>query len=359
MNAMSMGHARGLSTSRVSSVGTLLAGKPLVLPTAKVPVIVQSLTRSQILALPQKSIRVRVLGSVTEVNVRSAVLQARCTFPKHKVGVVVRGASALNGGITITGENAIAGVKLLKSPSERERGNPGLRHRVLARKALHRKIQESGLPVRTLSKAGSDEGKLVAIIDNLGNAFSELKKFREEYREHNGGGGEPPHGHGKQNAGGDELPRRHDIFFPPIDKNKMADCILKIKDGFFGCEKTCTLADKSWNITDFCLLMFLAFGRMHILKNLSRQPFCLFLQDKVFMGDDLLKVKNFNNYANNTNYQTLEKELPKLPFDFSSRLNEHNNSLFLACHEIGRAFHKSEYFRSLRTQKKNIGEFVL
>lgn len=347
MNAMSMGHARGLSTSRVSSVGTLLAGKPLVLPTAKVPVIVQSLTRSQILALPQKSIRVRVLGSATEVNVRSAVLQARCTFPKHKVGVVVRGASALNGGITITGENAIAGVKLLKSPSERERGKPGLRHRVLARKALHRKIQESGLPMRAriLAKAIGNEERLVAIIDNIKSLVSELEEIHENYR--------------MNNTDNSKSPRNHDIFLPPIEENKMADCILKIKNDFFGCKKTCTLADKTWNVTDFCLLMFLSFGRMQILRNPSRKPFCLFLQEKVFMGDDLLKVKNFNNYANHANYQTLAKELPRLPFDLSIRPSTNNNSSFLACHEIGRAFHKSEYFRSLRTLKKNIDEFVL
>lgn len=347
MKVISKSPARGFSRSRSYSSGTLMAGESLVLPSARVPVVIQNLTPSQISAIPQGKIGVKVLGRVDEVGVRNAISQARALFPDHKVGVVVRGRTAVDGAIGIKDDGIVGGIELIKGvPPYREIVHRMLKRRLGSLTSAGRTWSLAACSLKSVNKFDDGERKLVTIMDILGKAYTEMKDFREGYRQErkSGGGGTPPQYH---------------IFLPPINEDEMADCTLMVKDCYFGCNDTCMIGEKTWNITEFCLLMFLAFGRMHLLKNYSRKPFCEFLQNKVLMSDEQLKVKNFNNYANRPNYHHLEEELPKMPFNLDIRLSQHNNPLFLACHEIGRSFHNSAYFTQLRNERENLKRFEL
>lgn len=197
---------------------------------------------------------------------------------------------------------------------------------------------------RFMSDVGSFNRLFVSILGIIANAYAKLMKLQKEYR--------------KRIADRNEPLNSHNIFLPPIDEDKMADSILEILEDFFGYDKTyCTIADKAWNITDFSLLIFIALRRMHILQNTFRKPFCLFLQDKVLMDSTTLKVKNFNNYANRPNYKTLMKELTKSSPITDMQMREHQNPYFRACHEIIRAFQKTEYFKELKAHKANFSKF--
>lgn len=349
MKMMSKSPTRGYSHSRSFSGGTLMAGRSLVLPSARVPVVIQSLTPRQISAIPQGKIGVTILGCVDKVGAYNAISQARAFFPDHKVGVVVKGRTAIGGVIDIKDDSIASGIKLIKGvpPSTGMiRGTP--RRKLVANIASGRSVSLVARDLKLASKFDDDEGKLVTIMDIIGKAYTEMKDFRDNYRQEKRNGG-----------GGDDDPPQYDIFLPPINEDDMANCTLKVKDDYFGCNDTCMIGDMPWNITDFCLLMFLAFGRMHLLKNYSRKPFCEYLQHKVLMSDKQLKVKNFNNYANRPNYHRLEEELPKMPFNLDIRLSQHNNPLFWACHEIGRSFHNSPYFHQLRDERENLKRFEL
>lgn len=349
MKVISKSPARGFSRSRSYSGGTLMAGESLILPSERVPVVIQSLTPSQISAIPQGKIGVKILGRVDEVGVRYAISQARALFPDQKVGVVVRGRTAVDGAIGIKGDGIVGGIELIKGvPPYREmvHGTPKRRFGPLTSASLSGALAARSL--RSVNKFDDGERKLVTIMDIIGKAYTEMKDFREGYRQERKSGG-----------GGDDTPPQYDIFLPPINEDEIADCASEVKEVYFGCNDTCMIGENTWNITDFCLLMFLAFGRMHLLKNYSRKPFCEFLQNKVLMSDKQLKVKNFNNYANRPNYHHLEEELPKMPFNLDIRLSQHNNPLFLACHEIGRSFHNSPYFTQLRNERENLKRFEL
>lgn len=356
---MSKGPARGYSQSRAFCGGTLMAGRSLILPTEKVPVVLQSLTRNQIAALPKDVFSVKVLGPDKTLGARGALEIARAMLPDHKMGIVVRGGSAIDGVMAMRGDTIMQGVKLMKGapPGLVGMGKGGRSLSKLV--AGGRRAAGGSLPVRVLDgMAGSaggggrdDDGeeKLVTILDIIGKAYTEVRDFRNGYRAKKKGNG----------GDGDDVPPDMGIFLDPINENEMADCTLQIKDSYFGSNDTCMISGQPCNLTDFCLLMFFAFGRMHLLKNLSRKPFCLFLQQKVFMDKKKPGVKNFNNYANRENYQSFEKKLPGLPFDLSILPSPNNGFHYLACHEIGRAFHNTDYFKLLRTQRTNLKSFEL
>lgn len=196
-------------------------------------------------------------------------------------------------------------------------------------------------------KKGGLQEELVVVIKLLDQAQFQLNKIRSKYQDLDTTGG------------GDDTPPEFDIFRSPIDEDKMADCILNVKEGFFGCHDTCTIGKKECNITDFCLFVHFAFRKMNLLNNYFRKPFCEYLQTKVLMNDEKLKVKNFNNYANSQAYKKLEKDLAHERFNLEERLPKHENPLFLACHDIARAFHESKYFSQLRTGKNNFKDLIL
>ena len=196
-------------------------------------------------------------------------------------------------------------------------------------------------------KKGGLHEELVVVVKIIKQAQSLLDEIHSKYQTLNTTGG------------GGNIPPEFDIFRSPIDEDKMADCIFKVKEGFFGCHDTCTIGKKECNITDFCLLVHFAFRKMNLLNNYFRKPFCEYLQAKVLMNDEKLKVKNFNNYANSKAYKKLEKDLAHECFNLEERLPKHENPLFLTCHDIARAFHESKYFSQLRTGKNNFKDFIL
>lgn len=112
--------------------------------------------------------------------------------------------------------------------------------------------------------------------------------------------------------------------------------------------------DKKFTVTDFCLLVFIAFERMHILKSFYRKPFCLFLQERAFMSN-IPNVKSFNNYANKNEYQELEKYL-------SISIADPSEDTILLCQafqKIKQAFQNSDYFHQLRVLRDNMKKFEL
>lgn len=185
------------------------------------------------------------------------------------------------------------------------------------------------------------EKKMALAYELLHKATLMLGELQSEYHKY------------MTNAGGD-LPPGRDIFYSPIDEDRMADCILKVKEGFFHYDETCMIGERWCNMTDFCLLAFLAFGRMRLLKNFCRKPFCLFLQERAFMGS-IPNVKNFNNYANKAEYQELERYLSGA----GTNRPKHHQPLLQAYQKIEKAFQNSDYFYQLRVQQSNMKRFDL
>ena len=297
MKTMSKSPARGDSCSRSLYEATLTTEKKIILPTLSNPVVVQRLTRQQIAAIPRDKYAVRVIAQIT--------------------------------------------------PPSTTRKAPKVSKRVRARHHHFYPILRSRNCKKKRSKTKFEEEWMV-MIELMKQVHVQFNKVEQAYRE-----SQLNHG------GGDDTPPEFDIFRSPIDEDKMADCILNVKEGFFGCHDTCTIGKKECNITDFCLLVHFAFRKMNLLNNYFRKPFCEYLQTKVLMNDEKLKVKNFNNYANSQAYKKLEKDLAHECFNLEERLPKHENPLFLACHDIARAFHESKYFSQLRTGKNNFKDLIL
>ena len=75
MKTMSKSLARG-SKVRILSGGTQLAGKSLFLPTEGVPVVVQTLTRNQISAIPKERFSAGEFGAESRGQIISAMKMA-------------------------------------------------------------------------------------------------------------------------------------------------------------------------------------------------------------------------------------------------------------------------------------------
>lgn len=194
-----------------------------------------------------------------------------------------------------------------------------------------------------------------------------LNKMRADSRQKSRNDGDDGGGGG----GGGTPPNR--IFHRLIDENKMADCIRRIKDGFFNNEKECEICKKKCTIYDFFMLVQLYFNYIGIMeKNVSQAAFCKYLNSKVFGGNDIVNVRSFNNYPKKDAYVNFEKLLSNnknIKFDNhpqptqsgaeSSLLPKTVNFLLAPFQEIGRKFHNSRFFSELRDEQKKVQSFVL
>lgn len=358
MKTMSKRPVRSLTESRVNCGESHLAGKSLILPNKGIPVVVQNLTRSQIAAIPRSRYRVKLIGKEGSGGMRDSTIKAiRVMAMTRKVGVVVKGDSALSYLTTVElmeGSTGAVSIHPLQSKSSiisrSDRPSTGYhiarRHAMGHRMACKRiaKFRKRGINASTSEQ--SYEEKMVVAIELLKKAVTIMNELRTEEREsrNTGGGGDPDRG----------------IFSPAINEDELSDSVYKVKDQFFGNNDYCMINGKKYDLMAFCYLVFLVLARMGIIVNKLRKPYCEFLQEKVFM-DKIPSVRNFNNCANKEVHKEFEDLFPKLKFGFIARqpLDNSKNELYLACHEIGWAFHETDYFKKLKRQRNSLDGFTL
>jgi hypothetical protein len=353
MKVLSKGLARSRSKPRAICGGTLLAGKSLFLPNERVPIVVQRLTRSQIDAIPKDLFSVKVLGREGSVSASGAIEVARSLSMERRVGVVVKGGSALTRPLPGWGRLGARGGKTADIPIivnpvtvEGIAPNPlhGFRHKIKT-KSKKRDVPDE--------KDKTEEG-IVTVTELLKQAVNTMNGLRQDYRKKDAekgmdNGSDPPDG----------------IFSSIINEKQLGVSIIDVHNKFFGSNNSCMLNGKQYKFVEFCLLLLYVFARMGILVNKSRKPFCEFLQSKVYMTKKTPPVRTFNNYAKKMGYQKFEETFPLLPFDPSKpppvgdypSLNQY--PLYFACHQIGMAFHDTEYFTKLREQRERLNKFIL
>ena len=202
-----------------------------------------------------------------------------------------------------------------------------------------------------------EEELLVAITDSV-HLTKNLKALRMKLRTRlrNHGGGNPP---------------PSNPFKDPIDQYKMADCIIKVMDGFFHDEDKCTIFDKDYNKKEFCVMMHIFFKKIQFLKKDSRLQFSQFVQNDVFAGKSGF-IRTFNTYADKDIYKAFEEQLDIKKCNFKNRpvpippekkSSDYHQRMMqdmgLAFQEIGWAFQKSSYFIELKNLKETLNNFVL
>jgi len=169
----------------------------------------------------------------------------------------------------------------------------------------------------------------------------------------NGGGGEPP---------------TDSLFLAPIDEGKMSDCIVGIINKYFHNGNKCTIYDKNYSLTEFCVLIHIFFDYIKVLKNKSCLSFSSFLQDKVFAGKSEFSVRTYNTYANKSVFSKLEKKLQelenkKIKISFKNHPTPPDikdpDYLMKAFQEVGWAFQHSDYFKELIKLRNTMQLFYL
>ena len=346
---MSKRPARGYFLSRKPSVGTFVSVKSLVLPTTKVPVVVQSLTRSQIAAIPTSVYSVRLIGIEGHSGVLGqAVNVARQISSMRRVGIVVKGDCAVVG---LTAANVRAWSKrtrmMFPLASETTPSTGSIRRIGYHRYPFHRMARLMRKDSCALSASTSTEEKIVVAVELLKQAIAIMNEVRVEQREN------------RASTGDGDDPNRG-IFSPAIDEDQLSDSVYKVKEQFFGNNNHFTMNGRDYNLMEFCYLVFLVLARMGIIINKLRKPYCEYLKEKVLM-DIAPSVRNFNNCANKEAHKEFEALFPKLKFGFITRqpLDSCKNELYLVCHEIGWAFHETDYFKELKKQRNSLDGFTL
>lgn len=150
------------------------------------------------------------------------------------------------------------------------------------------------------------------------------------------------------------------IFFELINENELADCIQKIIKSYFGTGDICKIMGKEYKLGEFCVLMHFYFIRIGIMENQTRQPFCNYLQKKVFDGEQRFTDRSFNNYANE--YDNVKGDFTHdewLKIEFGTRPDPSGKPLLDAFHEIGYIFQKSTYFVKLKKQQERMKKLLL
>ena len=201
-----------------------------------------------------------------------------------------------------------------------------------------------------------------AYIIKLANLIYETAKDSRDYdrkrSRDNGGGGEPP------DSG---------IFNRLVDEDKLSDCILHIVDTYFHGGEKCKICEVELNLCDFCLLMYYYFEFINILENTSQQPYCTYLKNKVFSGEDRVNVRSFNNYSKKDIYKSFHKILkdkekkkyisflnrPQIPLTKEEKILYPEKTLLAPFQEIGWKFQYSPYFNELRDQKEKVISFII
>ena len=178
-----------------------------------------------------------------------------------------------------------------------------------------------------------------------------LLESRKESR--TGGGG-----------GGGGTPPNSNIFNRLVDEKRLADSILEIVNKYFHGAKECEICKIKINVYVFFLLMHYYFDYIHILENNKLSPFCEYLNQKVFGGNNKIGVRNFNNYAKNkkyTNFGKLLAEETRIKFKNRPKLPRPKTEHYLLApfQEIGWNFQYSSYFDELRRQKMIVHSFKI
>ena len=201
----------------------------------------------------------------------------------------------------------------------------------------------------TVKRPDLEEALVIALtrIDECQDSFKSLLLNIHDIVRKSGGGDEPP----------------GNLFYAPIDEDKMADCIIGVMKGFFHGEETCNICDRDYNPTEFCVLVHIFFKYIKILKSQSRLPFSKYLKNKVLVGKEKFVERTFNKYAGKQHFKNFETEVKDLTINFRSHAmplkGPDGKFLRLAFIEIGYAFLRSDYFNELRKLRKNVLTFIL
>jgi len=191
---------------------------------------------------------------------------------------------------------------------------------------------------------------VLQLVDKLNTTLKDIREdSRKESRTHGGGGGNTP----------------GNIFHRLIDEDKMSDCILHIKDSFFNAGKECEICAVKFNLYDFFMFVHLYFCYIGIMdKAISQLAYCTYLNKKVFGGNNIVNVRNFNIYSQKDVYKNFADLLTdKKDIRFNSRpqmpRSATENFLLAPFQEIGWKFQHSDYFDELRREIKKAQSFVL
>ena len=235
--------------------------------------------------------------------------------------------------------------------------------RVYSRKDIE-KLKKGLYQVRVVERSGGShtiedsvqERDVVYVLELADKMQRSLRDIRNESRKEsrtNGGGG----------GGGGTPPIR--VFHRLVDEDKMSDCILHIKDGYFHAEKECEICEKKCTIYDFFMLAHFYFCYIGIMDNdVSQSAFCSYLNKRVFGGNDIVNVRNFNIYTKKDSYKNfanLLSENKDIKFDNRPQLPRPQTENFLLApfQELGWKFQHSPYFKELKREKERVQSFVL
>ena len=278
------------------------------LPHRSIPVVIQNLTQSQIAAIPKEQYSVNVIGPTKTVGVVRNIVVGRISPQRHMYYRRFGSSSCM---------------VHYKSPTLGDKKQSGV----------------------------GEEQTFTTLIKLLDQAKKQTLYLKEQDRTQQK----------QQLADNGSIPDSG-IFFSPIDEDEMSDCIYQIIDRYFHGDDVGTVCGEDYNLAQFCLLIHYFFRRTKLLKNESRQPFCIYLINKVFAGEEKFTVKTFNNYANRDVFQTVEPLLTdseKFKTNFRFHPQPKGEPIKEAFQEIGWAFQHSEYFLKLKEQRKNILSFEI
>lgn len=158
--------------------------------------------------------------------------------------------------------------------------------------------------------------------------------------------------------GGDDIPPENEMFLPPIDDNKMSDCIMRVILHFFGNNDKAKVHGYELKLSEFCVLIHYYFLRINVLKKNGRKPFCEYLEKKVFKKKLDFTLRTFNTHANNYDIYKLA-DTSALFMDFRYHAPKKEQPLQKVFHEVGWNFHNSPYFAELREMKRNAEKFLI
>ena len=360
MKTMSKGRARTSSQSRTFRRGTKLAGKSLFLPNESVPVVVQTLTRSQIAAIPKERFSVVEFGAESRGRIISAMKLASTMSKGCVLGVVTSGDSAIGSqyaAIQSAGNRNVEQICLptttcnnrvrLAARQTHHMGlrykmhGFGLRHKILSTPKRRKK------DVQPMTNGKSLEERILTITEIIGKLQKEVESLTIEVKNSN-------------HSNGDNPPPGSNIFKPGIDETRMSECIFSAREAIMGDKKSCSICGLTVKLVDFCILTHLTLERMGFLANTAQKPFCEYLKTAVF-GEEAPIPRTFNEHYHKKPYKDYGKELEQMDFNPAVRPPEKykNDFCYMACHKIAEIFHKTDYFEILRSQKKSFEPLVL
>ena len=358
METMSKGRARTSSQSRTFRRGTKLAGKSLFLPNESVPVVVQTLTRSQIAAIPKESFSVVEFGAESRGRINSAMKLASTMSKGCMLGVVTSGDSAIGSQYAAIQSAINRNVRQIGLPTTTCNIMVSLAARQTRHMVLSYKFHGLGPNLLTTRKwrkmcmgpmtnGKSLEEGILTITEMIGKLQKKAESLTIEVQNAN-------------RSNGDNPPPGSNIFKPGIDETRMNKCIFSAREAIMGDKKSCSICGLKIKLVDFCILTHLTLERMGFLANTAQKPFCEYLKAAVF-GEEAPIPRTFNDHYRKKPYKDYGKELEQMDFNPAVRPPEKYKNAFcyMACHKIAEFFHKTDYFEILRGQKKSFEPLVL